>query len=169
MSLMKQFLLLLFIGTSTMLFAQEEYNLTGGYIADSYDVVSYFKNEKPLKGTKKYQTTFNGAKLKFSSEENLAIFKAHHSKNPISSKTIDKIIIPINDNVASHTISVTINTSLKLTTPKTNAIIAPITAVVPICKFLGCQITKISVSIKIALANIIFYSSSNSTIEGFKV
>ena len=77
---MKQFLLLLFIGTSTMLFAQEEYNLTGGYIADSYDVVSYFKNEKPLKGTKKYQTTFNGYKLKFSSEENLAIFKENPNK-----------------------------------------------------------------------------------------
>ena len=77
---MKQFLLLLFIGTSTMLFAQEEYNLTGGYIADSYDVVSYFKNEKPLKGTKKYQTTFMGTKLKFSSEENLAIFKENPNK-----------------------------------------------------------------------------------------
>jgi len=67
------------------------------------------------------------------------------------------MIIPINDKVASQTISVTINTSLKVTTPKTKATIAPITAVVPICKSLGCQITKISVIIKIPLANILFF------------
>ena len=47
------------------------------------------------------------------------------------------------------------NTSFKLTTPKTKAIIAPITAVVPICKPFGCHITKIKVTKKIKLATII--------------
>ena len=48
-------------------------------------------------------------------------------------------------------------TSEKLTTPRTKATIEPITAVVPICKFFGCQITKISVTIKIRLATIILH------------
>jgi hypothetical protein len=64
-------------------------------------------------------------------EYNEILFSAH-SKNPISSKTKDKIIIPINAKVASQTIFVTSKTSLKVTTPNISAIKAPKIALVPI-------------------------------------
>ena len=76
---MKNVLLALLLIASTTFFAQE-YNLKGGYIAKGYDVVSYFINKKPLEGNKKFQTTFNGVKLKFSSKKNLETFKENPKK-----------------------------------------------------------------------------------------
>ncbi|MEE9406719.1 MAG: YHS domain-containing (seleno)protein [Polaribacter sp.] len=70
---MKRFSLILLLLVSTTFFAQE-YNLENGYIANGFDVVSYFTNKKPLKGNKKFQTTFNEVKLKFSSDKNLQLF-----------------------------------------------------------------------------------------------
>lgn len=70
---MKNSLLFLFLMATTNFLAQE-YNLSDGYIANGYDVVSYFKNKKPLEGNKKFQTTFNGVKVKFSSDKNLQLF-----------------------------------------------------------------------------------------------
>ena len=77
--------------------------------------------------------------------ESFAIFMAAHSKKPISSRTIESMMIPMNANVASQTMSITVITSLRLTTPTMSAAIAPMTAVVPICKPFGCQITKMRV------------------------
>jgi YHS domain-containing protein len=71
-------LTLVFLLFVTSLYAQNiDYNLSKGYIADGYDVVAYFNNEA-LKGDKNYSTDYDGAKYKFVSKENLALFK----KNP---------------------------------------------------------------------------------------
>lgn len=55
-----------------------EFNIKKGYVAEGYDVVSYFKEKTPLIGSKKHQTTFEGATFKFASTMNLELFK----KNP---------------------------------------------------------------------------------------
>jgi len=39
--------------------AQTDYNTKKGFLAEGYDVVSYFEN-KAEKGNKKYTTTFDG-------------------------------------------------------------------------------------------------------------
>lgn len=73
---MKFLLLFTCIAISTSTFTQN-YNLKKGFIAEGYDVVSYFDN-KAQKGDKKFITEFDGIKFKFSSKKNLEIFK----KNP---------------------------------------------------------------------------------------
>lgn len=75
---MKQLIIFLFLTISTTLFSQN-YNLKKGYIAEGYDVVSYFKN-KAEKGDKKHTIEFDGVKFKFSSKENLEIFKKSPKK-----------------------------------------------------------------------------------------
>ena len=55
------------------------YNLDKNFIADGYDVVSYFKN-KAIEGNDKYVYTYNNVKLKFSSQTNLNLFKANPEK-----------------------------------------------------------------------------------------
>jgi YHS domain-containing protein len=78
---MKHILAVLFIGISTMVFSQQiDYNTKKGYVAEGYDVISYFTNKKPVEGNKKHQTTFDGAKFKFSSAKNLELFKANPKK-----------------------------------------------------------------------------------------
>ena len=78
---MKQLFTILFIGISTAFFAQQiDYNTKKGYIAEGFDVVSYFIDGKPLKGKKKYQTTYDNVKFKFSSEKNLTLFKENPTK-----------------------------------------------------------------------------------------
>ncbi|MEM7185335.1 MAG: YHS domain-containing (seleno)protein [Bacteroidota bacterium] len=53
--------------------AQEHTNLKGGFGAQGYDVVSYFRDE-PLKGNKKISAQFEGVTYKFASEENKTTF-----------------------------------------------------------------------------------------------
>lgn len=54
--------------------AQElDYNLSKGYLADGYDVLSYF-NDEPLPGKEKFTFSYDGIKLKFSSLKNLDAF-----------------------------------------------------------------------------------------------
>jgi YHS domain-containing protein len=78
---MKQLITFLFIGISITLFSQQtQYNTQKEYAAEGYDVVSYFMNKKPVIGNKKTQTTFDGAKFKFSSAKNLALFIANPTK-----------------------------------------------------------------------------------------
>lgn len=62
----------LFIGTSML--GQEHVNTKGGYAAEGFDVVSYFKDQ-PQKGNKKFKTDYNGTAYKFASQENLEAFK----------------------------------------------------------------------------------------------
>ncbi len=71
---MKPFFALVFLIISNSLQAQENYNLKKGFIAEGYDVVAYFSNEA-IKGIDTFTTEFEGAKYKFSSSENLKIFK----------------------------------------------------------------------------------------------
>src|SRR5699024_6877235 len=82
----------------------------------------------------------------------LAILSAAHSNNPISSSIKEIRIIATNASVAFQTISVTAITSLNPTTPTIKAKIAPPIADHPIDNPLGCQITKMSVTKKIKIA-----------------
>ena len=71
---------LLFLFFTSLTFSQQiDYNTKNGYVAEGYDVVSYFTKQKPLQGNKKYEFTYNNAKFKFATKENLDLFKA----NPI--------------------------------------------------------------------------------------
>src|SRR5699024_9019778 len=78
---------------------------------------------------------------------------AAHSNKPTSSKIKDIRIIATNASVAFQTISVTMMTSAKFTTPTNNATTAPPIADQPIFKFLGCQMTNTKVVTKITIAN----------------
>ena len=53
---------------------------SNGVILEGYDVVAYFTQQKPSKGSPKYQTTYEGAIYYFSSAEHLAAFKKNPSK-----------------------------------------------------------------------------------------
>ena len=78
---MKRFLALFFISISASLTAQQtDYNTKKGFVAEGYDVVSYFTETEPLKGKKKYQVTYDGAKFKFSSEKNAVLFEENPTK-----------------------------------------------------------------------------------------
>jgi YHS domain-containing protein len=78
---MKQIVLFLFIAFSTVTFSQQiDYNTKKGYVAEGYDLVSYFTQKEPVEGKKKHQTTFDGAKFKFSTAKNLALFKVNPKK-----------------------------------------------------------------------------------------
>ena len=65
--------IILFINT---LQAQTDYNLKNGFIAEGYDVVSYFGN-KAVKGNDLFISEFEGVKYRFSSAENLTIFNTN--------------------------------------------------------------------------------------------
>jgi YHS domain-containing protein len=73
---MKNLILILFISFSTA-FTAQDYNTKKGYVAEGYDVVSYFNNIAE-KGNKDFTTEYEGVKFKFSSIENLETF----NKNP---------------------------------------------------------------------------------------
>lgn len=78
---MKHLITFLFVGFTASIFSQQiDYNTKKGYVAEGYDVVSYFNNDTPLKGKNKFQTDFDGAKFKFSSAKNLELFKANPQK-----------------------------------------------------------------------------------------
>lgn len=71
--------LLILIFTTSLIAQNKNYYTKKGFVANGYDVVSYFNN-KPTKGLKKHQTIYDGVKFKFSSEENLATFKKNPTK-----------------------------------------------------------------------------------------
>lgn len=72
-------LLTLFI-FPVFLFAQNlNFNTSGGFVAEGYDVVAYFSNT-PTKGNSKYVTIHQGARFKFSSQANLNLFKDNPKK-----------------------------------------------------------------------------------------
>jgi YHS domain-containing protein len=75
---MKHFTTILLIAFSTTFFAQE-YNLKKGFVAEGYDVVAYFSNTV-AKGEIKFTTAYDGVKFKFSTKENLEIFKKFPKK-----------------------------------------------------------------------------------------
>ncbi|QNM84808.1 hypothetical protein H9W90_11455 [Polaribacter pectinis] len=75
---MKNIFAFLLLITSTTFFGQD-YNLKKGYVAEGYDVVSYFDN-KPKEGNKDFISEYDGVKFKFSSKENLEKFKKSPKK-----------------------------------------------------------------------------------------
>jgi YHS domain-containing protein len=67
----------------TILFQQsvpnKSYLLIDGFVASGYDVVSYFEN-KPTPGKDAFITEYQQVRFKFSSAENLKIFKTNPKK-----------------------------------------------------------------------------------------
>ena len=59
--------------------AQTDYNTKKGFIAEGYDVVSYFEN-KAVEGNKEYTTSHDGVKYKFVSQTHLETFTANPDK-----------------------------------------------------------------------------------------
>lgn len=77
---MKKVLIVLFVVLGYSVNAQTiDYNTTKGYVVEGYDVVSYFSNTAK-EGSDKYVATHDGAKYKFSSQENLDSFNANQTK-----------------------------------------------------------------------------------------
>lgn len=56
---------------------KDDFNLQKGYVAEGYDLVSYFEQDAK-KGDSKYEVQYNGGTFRFSSAKNLEIF----NKNP---------------------------------------------------------------------------------------
>ena len=76
----KRITLILFILIAGYLNAQTiDYNIKKGYVAEGYDVVSYFDNTA-IKGDIKFSLTHDNVKYKFSSQENLERFKSNPEK-----------------------------------------------------------------------------------------
>ncbi|AUC21760.1 hypothetical protein BTO15_06405 [Polaribacter sejongensis] len=75
---MKHVITLLVLIISTSLYAQD-YNTKKGFVAEGYDVVSYFNNTS-VKGNKKFVADYDGVQFKFSSKENLEIFNRSPKK-----------------------------------------------------------------------------------------
>ena len=53
---------------------------SNGVILKGYDVVAYFTQHKPIKGSPNYKTNYQGATYYFSSAANLAVFERNPSK-----------------------------------------------------------------------------------------
>lgn len=71
-------LIITFLLASTFGFSQSiDYNTNNGFIADGYDVVSYF-DMKAVEGSEDFIATYQDVKYKFSSQDNLNTFL----KNP---------------------------------------------------------------------------------------
>lgn len=69
------FIILLFQKNLT----NKSYLLTDGFVASGYDVVSYFEN-KPTLGKEIFIAEYQQVKFKFSSAENLKLFKTNPKK-----------------------------------------------------------------------------------------
>ncbi|WP_299313466.1 YHS domain-containing (seleno)protein [uncultured Aquimarina sp.] len=77
---MKKFILLLFLGLSGIITAQQiDYNVKKGFVAEGYDVTEYFNN-KIIKGESKFIATRDKVKYKFASQANLEKFKNNPEK-----------------------------------------------------------------------------------------
>lgn len=59
--------------TQNIISQSNDYNIQKGYVAEGYDVVSYFNNIA-IEGEKEFETTYDNATYKFSSEDNLKAF-----------------------------------------------------------------------------------------------
>ncbi|WP_346226794.1 YHS domain-containing (seleno)protein [Lacinutrix venerupis] len=59
--------------------AQTDYNTKNGFVAEGYDVVSYFNNN-PKEGSNSYTINYDGAQFKFESQTHLDAFKANPDK-----------------------------------------------------------------------------------------
>jgi hypothetical protein len=62
------------------LFAQHEVFIKSGEAILGYDPVTYFKEGKPMKGKEEFSYTWKDASWKFTSKQNLELFKANPEK-----------------------------------------------------------------------------------------
>jgi YHS domain-containing protein len=78
---MKKAISILLISITTSFYSQNiDFYTKDGYVAEGYDVVSYFTKKAPLKGKKSFETSYQNAKFKFLSKENLELFKMNPTK-----------------------------------------------------------------------------------------
>lgn len=75
--MIKKVVLIVFIATFSAF--SQVHNLKKGYVAEGYDVVSYFDN-KAVEGSKKFVLKYEDVKLKFISAANLEKFKKDPKK-----------------------------------------------------------------------------------------
>ena len=73
------FFLLILLIASNLHSQNAEYNLKNGYVAEGYDVVSYFQ-QQVKKGNKQFTADFDGVKFQFSSKENRTLFNLNPKK-----------------------------------------------------------------------------------------
>lgn len=73
------FVSILLMLSHTLWSQKSNYYTTNGYVADGYDVVSYFSNT-PVIGKPEYLVVYDGVKFKFSTKENLSVFKSKPQK-----------------------------------------------------------------------------------------
>lgn len=80
--LIKTLLLTLSLITAPQAFALDKINTTffGGLAIEGYDPVAYFTENKAVQGNKQYTLEWMEANWRFSSAENLALFKANPEK-----------------------------------------------------------------------------------------
>ena len=76
---MKKIVVLLLLISASVFSQQIDYNTKKGAIANGYDVVAYFAN-KAIKGEKKFSVKYDGVSFRFSSKENLEVFKKSPDK-----------------------------------------------------------------------------------------
>jgi len=74
-------------GTSIPSFAADEVNVSSGLVESGkplavhgYDVVAYFTTQSPTIGQAQFKEVYQGATYRFSSEENLKVFRADPAK-----------------------------------------------------------------------------------------
>ncbi len=89
-----------------------------------------------------------------------ATCSADHSKKPHSSRMREMMITATKARVAFQTMPTTVGTSEKCTTVVARATTAPPSALQPMPRPLGCQITRVSVARKIRMAATVMASSS---------
>ncbi|KOY51744.1 YHS domain-containing (seleno)protein [Polaribacter dokdonensis] len=78
---MKQWIVILFLSFSSVIFSQSiDYNTKRGYVAEGFDVVAYFTESKPIEGKKDFTVTYSDVRFKFSKLENLKLFKSNPEK-----------------------------------------------------------------------------------------
>ncbi|PCI33326.1 MAG: hypothetical protein COB60_07855 [Flavobacteriaceae bacterium] len=70
---------IIFVFFACNLCAQNNYNTKNGVIANGYDLVAYF-SEQPTKGLDRLTFKYDGILFKFSTQENLMLFKASPKK-----------------------------------------------------------------------------------------
>ena len=75
----KTFTLLVLVIAYSLNAQTTDYNTEKGFIADGYDVVSYFGNSAK-EGNDKYIANYDGIKFKFSSQTNLDTFNVNPTK-----------------------------------------------------------------------------------------
>lgn len=76
---MKLFYILISLTFSILQAQQIDYNTKKGFVANGYDVVSYFDGNA-IAGDKKFIVEFDGVSYKFSSQKNLNTFKESPTK-----------------------------------------------------------------------------------------